>query len=263
MYSKFRPRPPTSLTPRIVSYLKEKYDGPLTAATDVGCGSGQTTHILTSHFKHVTGLDISQAQINQANTLNDNPHVSFKVSGAESLPFAATSLQLVTAGQACHWFDMKKFYDEVDRILVPGGVLALYGYLFPEPINTRADNKLKEILKQVYKEELSGYIQKGSEDVYLNNYKLDKYNMIYYKHSQIRDESHYTDRTVTVADLTGYIGTWSGLQNFRQDKGEEAAQKVLDHFESRVMSALQSTQTAQETELSIRFRYFLLLGRKP
>ncbi|KAK3864556.1 hypothetical protein Pcinc_029767, partial [Petrolisthes cinctipes] len=147
VYAKFRPHPPTSLTARIMSFLKEKYTGSLTGATDVGCGSGQTTQILAPHFTNVTGLDISQEQINQANKLNNNPAISFKVSGAEKLPFANTSLQLVTAGQACHWFDMKKFYDEVDRVLVPGGVLALYGYLFPEPVNTIADKKLSEILE--------------------------------------------------------------------------------------------------------------------
>lgn len=43
-----------------------------------------------------------------------------RVSGAESLPFPDSSLQLVTAGQACHWFDMPKFLKEADRVLVPG-----------------------------------------------------------------------------------------------------------------------------------------------
>lgn len=45
------------------------------------------------------------------------------MSGAEKLPFDAQSLQLITAGQACHWFDLPKFYAEADRVLVSGKVI--------------------------------------------------------------------------------------------------------------------------------------------
>ncbi|KAG7164708.1 putative methyltransferase DDB_G0268948 isoform X2 [Homarus americanus] len=156
-YAKFRPQPPASLIDRVLTFLKEKYQGPFTAAIDVGCGSGQSTHILSPHFTSVTGLDISQAQITEATKLGTGTNVFFKVSGAEKLPFSECSLQLVTAGQACHWFDLPKFYEEVDRILVPGGVLALYGYAFPQPIYGDLTEKLYDIINYVYSKELGPY----------------------------------------------------------------------------------------------------------
>lgn len=33
-------------------------------------------------------------------------------------------MHLVQAATALHWFDFPKFYAEVDRVLVPGGVVA-------------------------------------------------------------------------------------------------------------------------------------------
>ena len=37
-------------------------------------------------------------------------------------------MDLVTACQSVHWLDFDKFYSEVDRVLKPRGVLAIYGY---------------------------------------------------------------------------------------------------------------------------------------
>lgn len=48
-----------------------------------------------------------------------------------------------------------------------------------------------------------------------------------------RDESHYVDKTATVAELTGYLTSWSGFQNFRAKNGDEAAQKILETFQDR------------------------------
>ncbi|XP_050695483.1 putative methyltransferase DDB_G0268948 isoform X3 [Eriocheir sinensis] len=262
-YARFRPHPPQSLIEEVMSYLKGKYNGTLAAAVDVGCGSGQSTWVLAPHFTHVTGLDVSPAQITEATKKNTRANVSFKVSGAETLPFPAQSVQLITAGQACHWFDLPKFYAEADRVLVPGGVLALYGYLFPLPMYGSVSNQLVEIVNDMYKNKLDGYIHKGSMEVYLENYQSEKYNMIYDDKMEIRDDSHYTDRTVSVTDLTGYISSWSGFQNFRAKNGDEAALDLLQNFQNRIMSVLGVDGTPEDIELTLRYKYFLLMGRKP
>ena len=40
---------------------------------DVGCGSGQVTKLLAKYFKKAIGIDVSQAQINEAKNMKDNP----------------------------------------------------------------------------------------------------------------------------------------------------------------------------------------------
>ncbi|XP_042229481.1 putative methyltransferase DDB_G0268948 [Homarus americanus] len=236
------------------------YQGPFTAAIDVGCGSGQSTHILSPHFTSVTGLDISQAQITEATKLGTGTNVFFKVSGAEKLPFSECSLQLVTAGQACHWFDLPKFYEEVDRILVPGGVLALYGYAFPQPIYGDLTEKLYDIINYVYEKDTGGYWGSGRKDVDAA-YSHQKFSIPY--SSNTRDDTHYVDKSATVAELTGYITSWSGFQNFKAKNGDVAAQEILDRFQNRIMSTLNLTTSPEDTQLCLRFKFFLIMGRKP
>nr|XP_045612910.1 putative methyltransferase DDB_G0268948 isoform X1 [Procambarus clarkii]XP_045612912.1 putative methyltransferase DDB_G0268948 isoform X1 [Procambarus clarkii]XP_045612913.1 putative methyltransferase DDB_G0268948 isoform X1 [Procambarus clarkii] len=262
-YAKFRPQPPTSLVDQIMGFLKEKYEGPVMAAADVGCGSGQSTQILAPHFASVTGLDISEAQTSEAIKLNSRANVFFKTSGAEKLPFPDNSLQLITAGQACHWFDLPQFYKEADRVLVPGGVLALYGYMFPYAVHENLTEKLFEIIDHMYKSELNGYVHQGSKEVYLEQYGGEKYKLIYDEQLEVRDDTHFKDKMATVAELTGYITTWSGYQNFKSKNGDAAAQKILDDFQNRIMTTLNVTTSPEDTEICLRFKYFLLMGRKP
>ena len=53
------------------------------------------------------------------------------------MDFADGSVDLVTSCQAAHWFDdIGAFYAEADRVLRPGGAIAVYGYHFTDPVGT-------------------------------------------------------------------------------------------------------------------------------
>ena len=47
-------------------------------ALDVGCGSGQVTDMLSPYFTNVIGIDISEAQIEEANRTNRTSNVIFR-----------------------------------------------------------------------------------------------------------------------------------------------------------------------------------------
>ncbi|CAL4151196.1 unnamed protein product, partial [Meganyctiphanes norvegica] len=85
IYAKFRPVPPQTLIATIIAYLKQKYLGPLDTVLDIGCGSGQSTQVLASHFNSVIGLDISEAQIKMAIKAETNENIQYKVSASEKL----------------------------------------------------------------------------------------------------------------------------------------------------------------------------------
>ena len=60
---------------------------------------------------------------------------SFRVGSDGKLDLADGSVDLVTSCQAVHWFDdLGAFYAEADRVLRPGGAIAVYGYHFTDPV---------------------------------------------------------------------------------------------------------------------------------
>eukprot|EP00094_Tigriopus_californicus_P004082 TCALIF_03933-PA protein Name:"Similar to DDB_G0268948 Putative methyltransferase DDB_G0268948 (Dictyostelium discoideum)" AED:0.07 eAED:0.07 QI:0/0.5/0.44/0.66/0.75/0.66/9/2714/238 len=121
-------------------------------AVDVGCGSGQSTFVLQPHFKEIIGIDVSSTQIEEAKKLlNHDSTITFKVGPGESLPFLDRSCDLVTCCQTIHWLDIPKFYSEVDRILKPGGILAVFGYHFTGPSpNVPNHKEIEKLRKELY-----------------------------------------------------------------------------------------------------------------
>jgi hypothetical protein len=60
--------------------------------------------------------------------------VTYRVAPAENSGLEDATVDLVTAGQAVHWFDQKRFFDEVRRVTVRGGAIAVWAYdLFSLP----------------------------------------------------------------------------------------------------------------------------------
>ncbi|KAL7632626.1 UNVERIFIED_CONTAM: hypothetical protein RMT77_017064 [Armadillidium vulgare] len=256
-YSKFRPGPPASLISRIVNFLQEKYSGSLNSAIDVGCGSGQSTRPLAKYFANVNGFDVSEAQIKEAIQKNNLNNVSYKVNPAESLPFKDASAQLITSCQASHWFDLPKFYKEADRILVQNGVLALYGYYFPHSL--WKDKDFHEILISVYENDTKGYWTEERFDV--DNGYTDKKYIIPFGEC-LREDNFFTETKATVRDLEGYITSWSGFQRLKTQKGEEAGQQILNNFVKRIMNTVGNDMKPEDVEVTLRYGFFLILGRK-
>jgi len=130
-YNSFRPTYPTQLFEAINNYHTGDHD----LVIDIGCGSGQASYPLTKYFKKVIGTDLSQTMINAANNEikpENKDKIKFIQSQAENLNFAKdSSVDLVTAAQCVHWFDHDKFFKEIDRILKPGGTIAIWGYADP------------------------------------------------------------------------------------------------------------------------------------
>jgi SAM-dependent methyltransferase len=50
------------------------------------------------------------------------------VETAEESGLRAASADLITVAQALHWFDIERFFGEAQRVLAPGGVLAVWSY---------------------------------------------------------------------------------------------------------------------------------------
>jgi SAM-dependent methyltransferase len=104
-------------------------DRPVTGL-DIGCGTGRYSRLLRGLLPDgslLVGSDVSAAMLAQ---LKDGSHghalVVPLVSAAEELPLRTASLDLVTAFNCVHHFDLGRFLTAVARVLQPGGQLFIY-----------------------------------------------------------------------------------------------------------------------------------------
>jgi ubiquinone/menaquinone biosynthesis C-methylase UbiE len=99
---------------------------------------GIVTEELHKKFTKVIGTDPSEKMLSAVTShesLDGKPPIDYKVASAEELSFIESgSVDMVTAGQAAHWFKHEKSFPEITRILKPGGTLAFFCI---SPINIR------------------------------------------------------------------------------------------------------------------------------
>jgi SAM-dependent methyltransferase len=105
-------------------------DRPVTGL-DAGCGTGRYSRLLRGLLPDgslLAGSDVSAAMLAELQAGNDGPatRVVPLVSTAEELPLRTASLDLVTAFNCVHHFDLGRFLHAAARVLRPGGQLFIY-----------------------------------------------------------------------------------------------------------------------------------------
>ncbi len=124
-YRKYRPGYPQDLFNRVLEYVPS---GPAVTMLDLGCGTGNVVRSLAHAYPTILGIDPSLKMLRQATThrLDRAGPVLWVQGFAETIPLAPSTIDLITAGQAVHWFDRDLFVVEAKRILKPGGVVAMF-----------------------------------------------------------------------------------------------------------------------------------------
>lgn len=96
------------------------------AVADVGSGPGNLTRLFLDNGNRVWGVEPND-EMREAGQrlLRDYPHFSSVAATAEDTTLAGHSIDIVTAGQAFHWFDHERARQEFRRILRPPRWVAL------------------------------------------------------------------------------------------------------------------------------------------
>jgi len=101
-------------------------------ALDIGCGTGRYTRLLRAVLpdgSRLAAVDVSAAMLAQLKAAGPCDHaagVAPLLAAAEELPLRAASLDVVTAFNCVHHFDLGRFLAAAARVLAPGGQLFIY-----------------------------------------------------------------------------------------------------------------------------------------
>ncbi|XP_030012908.1 putative methyltransferase DDB_G0268948 [Sphaeramia orbicularis] len=255
-YLQYRVTPNELINP-IMRYM-EKRTKQFHLAVDVGCGSGQGTRLLAPFFTKVVGTDISPAQLEMAQANESASNVSYRQCPAEELPFASGEVGLVTAMVAAHWFDRQRFLKEADRVLRPGGCLALLSYTMDMELEYGdMSNTLNEICKEFYAALLpyrSPYLGPSSKQIY-----LDMFNSCSYPDKEWNE----CTRVRRAVPLDGYIRVVETFSSYQQLKRKDPveAERLSNDVRSKLLSAMQVS--SPDTEVTVVYKYFYWLACKP
>ncbi len=105
-------------------------DRPVTGL-DIGCGTGRYSRLLRALLPEgslLVASDVSAAMLAQLKAANRG-HAGGVVpllAAAEALPLRTASLDVVTAFNCIHHFDLGRFLTAAARVLAPGGQLFIY-----------------------------------------------------------------------------------------------------------------------------------------
>ena len=122
-YARYRP----SYPPEALDLLESECGlSPGATVADVGSGTGILSRLLLERGAFVYGVEPNREMREAAERLLSEYERFTSVAGsAEDTPLPNSSVDLITAGQAFHWFDHEAARREFGRILAPGGHVAI------------------------------------------------------------------------------------------------------------------------------------------
>lgn len=211
-YVKFRPCYPIGLYSFLLSLVKDKQ-----AAWDCGTGNGQIARELSGFFNRVYATDISKAQLDNAFKADN---IFYKRECAETTDFPDSIFDLITVGQAIHWFDFDSFYTEVRRTLKPEGILAVIGYGL-----MTADTNTNEIINRLHHDIVGPYWDE--ERKYID----EEYQTIPFPFKEIKAPVFKNEFDWTFEQLIGYLNTWSAVQHYIRSNGQNPIDLVYEDLQ--------------------------------
>ncbi|HEY2066758.1 MAG TPA: class I SAM-dependent methyltransferase [Gemmatimonadaceae bacterium] len=213
-YASFRPHYPAVLFRWLADQAIDRQ-----RAWDCGTGNGQAAVALAAHFREVIATDPSVAQLAHAER---SQGVHYAAMTAEQAALPDLSVDVVTVAQALHWFDLVAFYQEVARVLRPGGVFAAWSY----GLITLGDD-LDSPVGRFYHETVGAYWPSERSHVDTGYAGLEL---------PFREESTHRfemQAEWTLSQFAGYVATWSAVNRYRAARDEDPVPALVRELAPR------------------------------
>jgi len=200
-YAAHRPSYPTALVDFLARLAPARR-----LAWDAGCGSRAAVGAIGGPFDRVVATDASPEQIGRA-----TPHarVEYRCAPAGASGLTQRAVDLATAAQAAHWFHLPAYYAEVRRVTRPGGIIAMVSYGVLE-----ADADLDRVIRPFYRGVLPSYWPPERRHV------DEGYRSLPFPFEELDAPALEIRLDWRLAELVGYVGTWSAVWALERAKGE-------------------------------------------
>lgn len=209
-YADFRPRYPAALFDHLACLVPRD-----SLVWDCACGNGQATIDLATRFERVIGTDASGEQIASALA---GPNLEYRVAPAEASGLAEASVGLVTVAQAVHWFDFDRFFAEVNRVLKPDGVIAVWAYgiteVEGEAVRRLTDDFYANIVGPYWPPERM-LVEAG-------------YRTIPFPFAELTAPALRMEARWTLDQLLGYFSTWSATNRYIKATGKNPIEPLRE-----------------------------------
>lgn len=233
LYARYRPDYPQEMYEHIFQHLSARH-----TAWDCATGSGQIAKYLSAHFDKVYATDISGSQLEHA-PKKDN--VIYRNVSAEKSGLPDNYFDLITVGQAIHWFDFDSFYQEVNRVGQAGGLLAVIGYGM-----VRVNPQVNPIIDRLYDLAFDSYYSENRQ--YLDN----QYQTLPFPFEEIAAPSFENTFHWSIDELEGYFNSWSAVQKMKTEQHINPVKEIIEDIQSAMTSS---------AVMEIKFPVFMRLGR--
>jgi len=169
-------------------------------AWDAATGSGQAAWGLAERFDRVIATDISAEQLRHA---RPHPRIDYRVARSEASGLPDRSVDLAVSAAAAHWFDLKQYYEELRRVVRPGGVAVAWTYHV-----AHVDPPLDAILWRLYKDVLSPF--------YPPNVKLvdDRFAGIELPGREVEAKPFFTTMRWSARQVAQFAASWSPVPGY-------------------------------------------------
>jgi len=234
-YARFRPGYPAALFDFLFAQCRQ-FD----CAWDCATGNGQIAAVLAERFRQVEATDISENQLQNALL---RPNIRYQTGAAEQPIFPENSFDLVTVGQAAHWFDLEKFYAEVQRVLKPGGLLALVGYGL-----LNIDEATDAVIGYLYRDVLDDYWDPERQLV------DEALATIPFPFQEIPLPEMASEYRWAPEHLLGFLSTWSAVRHYENQTGKNPLDEAF-------VTSLKKAWGSEPVK-TVRFPIFGRIGRE-
>lgn len=210
-YAQFRPTYPAALFECLAELTPDKG-----IAWDCATGTGQAACELARHYRQVFATDASAAQINQAKAV---ANVKYRVCTAEDSGLESASVDVVVVAQALHWFNLEAFYREVERVLKPGGCLAVLSYA-----KLTLSPQIDTLIEKLYTDVLGSYWPPERRFV------EEGYQALEFPYQPLELPAFAMQANWSLAELLGYFQTWSAVQRYQESCHCNPIEDFIDAF---------------------------------